>query len=158
MNALAGHSVSLEVASPRAIAAVRARVSANRVPAVFAEYLNQVYALGRSGAIQLDGQNIFVYRDANSATREVDVEFGVGVNAPFAAIGSVEYVELPVGEVATTTHWGDYSQLGAAHKAVIEWCRANNRALAGPKWEIYGHWTGDSSQRTDVYYLLKSGV
>jgi effector-binding domain-containing protein len=39
------------------------------------------------------------------------------------------------------------------------WCRDNGYTLAGPSWEIYGHWRDElhsdpSKIRTDVYYLL----
>jgi effector-binding domain-containing protein len=156
MTQLQGPSVSLKIASPRAIAAVRARIPIRRVPAMFAEYLNQVYAAARDGTIQLDGQNIFVYRDVIGAKDEADIEFGVGVNAPFSPTGAVRYSELPVGEVATATHWGDYARLGQAHHAVLAWCQAHDRKLVGPRWEVYGHWTDDPAQlRTDVYYLLQ---
>lgn len=153
MDTFADRPVTVHVAAPRAIAAVRALVPVDRVPVVFVKYLNQVYAAARDGAIQLDGQNVFVYRDGPAG--EIDVEFGVGVTAPFSAAGPVTYSELPVGEVAATTHWGDYVGLGDAHNAVIAWARANGRAFAGPRWEVYGHWTDDRSRlRTDVYYLL----
>jgi len=61
--------------------------------------------------------------------------------------------------VASTTHLGPYAGLGAAHDAIHQWCRANNHRLAGPSWEIYGHWDPEwdadpSRIRTDVYYLL----
>ena len=148
-------SVSLRQATPRAIAAVRVRLPIGRVPSTFAEYLDQVYAAGRGGAIQLDGQNIFVYRSGAGADTEVDVEFGVGVKSPFSPLGAVRYSELPVGDVATATHWGDYARLGEAHDAVIAWCRTHGRALTGTRWEVYGHWNDDPAQRrTDVYYLL----
>jgi len=154
MVAPATYSVSLQVATPRAIAAVRKRLPISRVPVVFAESLDQVYAVGRSGAIALDGQNIFVYRSVPGAADDVEVEFGVGVKAPFSSLGPVEYSALPTGDVATTTHRSDYSRLGEAHAAVIAWCRARNRALAGPRWEVYGHWHEGEEPRTDVYYLL----
>jgi effector-binding domain-containing protein len=126
-----------------------------RVPARFADYLNQVYAASREGTIKLDGQNIFVYRDVGGAEGESDVEFGVGVTAPFSSAGPVQYSQLPVGPVATTTHWGDYAGLGNAHAAVIARCGELHRRLAGPRWEIYGHWSEDPARvRTDVYYLL----
>jgi effector-binding domain-containing protein len=150
------HAVSLQVALPRAIAAVGVQLPIDRVSETFPKYLNQVYAAARDGVLQLDGQNIFVYRNAAGSANEVDIEFGVGVSAPFSPIGSVQYSHLPVGEVATTTHWGDYARLGEAHAAVLAWCRANERALAGPRWEIYGHWSDDvPARRTDVYYLLQ---
>jgi effector-binding domain-containing protein len=134
---------------------VHARLPARRIPAVFAMYLDQVYAAARDGLIHIDGQNIFVYRKPDQSD-DLDVDFGVGATRPFTAAGSVQYSELPVGEVATTTHWGDYSQLGAAHAAVIAWCRANRRELAGTSWEVYGHWSDDPARRrTDVFYLLR---
>jgi predicted small metal-binding protein len=63
--------------------------------------------------------------------------------------------------MAWATHFGHYSGLGAAHDPVRQWCRANNRQLAGPNWEIYGHWQSEwnanpSRIRTDVYDLLTS--
>ncbi len=62
---------------------------------------------------------------------------------------------LPSGLVATTTHRGAYSQLGLAHSAVVDWCRAHGRRLTGTRWEVYGHWTPEEAQQhTDVFYLL----
>jgi len=154
----ADHTVSLQMAAPRGIAAVRARIPAGNVSRIFAAYLDQVYRASRDGVVHVDGQNIFVYRNTPRGD-EMDVEFGVGVHAPFTSAGSVTYSELPSGEVATTTHWGDYSRLGDAHKAVKEWCRAHRRELAGPRWEVYGHWSEDPAQlRTDVFYLLQPAI
>jgi len=156
MTTPAESSVSLQQAPVRGIAAVRARLPISRVSASFTSYLNQVYAAARYGAIPLDGQNIFVYRGGASG-EDADVEFGVGVRSPFQSHGAVNYCELPTGEVAVATHWGDYAQLGVAHSAVLAWCRANGREPTGTRWEIYGHWTDDPTRRrTDVYYELRS--
>jgi effector-binding domain-containing protein len=150
------YTVSLHVAAPRTVAAVHARLPIAAVPSTFRRYLDQVYAAARTGAVRLDGQNIFVYRDAPDRPSEADIDFGVGVTAPFVAVGAVEPTSLPVGEVATTTHWGGYAALGAAHDAIIEWCRVHGRRRAGPRWEVYGHWTEDETRlRTDVFYLLE---
>jgi effector-binding domain-containing protein len=155
MPASNDYDVSQQIAAPRTIAAVRARVPASRVSSVFRQYLDQVYAAGKSGAVPLDGQNVFVYRDVAGAPNEVDVEFGVGVTSTFVNAGNVECIALPLGAVATTTHRGDYGALGAAHSAIVEWCRANGRHRAGPRWEVYGHWSADKVPRTDVFYLLE---
>ena len=85
-----------------------------------------------------------------------EIEFGVGAKTPFAPVGRVEYRQVPGGDVATTTHWGDYSLLGPAHQAVVDWCTAEGRTLAGVSWEVYGHWSDDpSKRRTDIYQLLR---
>jgi GyrI-like small molecule binding protein len=150
------YTVSRQISAPRTIAAVHARVPVGAVPTTFRRYLDQVYAAARAGAVHLDGQNVFLYRNAPDRPSELDVAFGVGVTAPFLAVGPVEPTILPVGEVATTTHWGSYARLGAAHDAVIEWCHVHGRRRAGPSWEVYGHWTDDESRlRTDVFHLLE---
>jgi len=97
------HPVRLESAMPRGIAAMLARLLIADVSARFREYLDPVYAAARSGAIVLDGQNVFLYR-GGSGDGVAEVAFGVGVAAPFAPVGSVQYVPLPVGPVAATTH------------------------------------------------------
>lgn len=150
------YRVSVQRATHRTIAAVHARVPISAVPSTFRRYLDQVYAAARAGLVALDGQNIFVYHDAPGQPAEADVAFGVGVTTPFVAVGNVRPTPLPVGEVATTTHLGNYSRLGTAHHAVIEWCHGHDRRLAGPRWEVYGHWTDDEARlRTDVFYLLE---
>ena len=150
-----GPDVTVQRSTRRGMAAVSARLPIGRVPATFRAYLDQVYAAARGGAIQVDGQNIFLYRSTGGQDGEVEAEFGVGIGAPFAPIGNVHYSQLPDGEVATATHWGDYARLGETHAAVIEWCRANGRERTGTRWEVYGHWVDDPARvRTDVFYLL----
>jgi effector-binding domain-containing protein len=141
--------------TPRRVAGVHAQVPRGRVAQEFARYLDEVYAAARSGAVSLDGQNIFIYRAATAD--ELTVDFCVGAAAPFTAIGPVLPLETPSGVAAMTTHHGDYGRLGDANSAILEWCRVNDRARAGPSWEVYGHWHADAAQlRTDVYYLLKA--
>jgi effector-binding domain-containing protein len=65
----------------------------------------------------------------------------------------------PAGLVASVTHLGPYAGLRAAHDALHDWCKTERRQLAGPSWEIYGHWQSEwdadpSRIRTDVFYLL----
>jgi effector-binding domain-containing protein len=92
----------------------------------------------------------------------INVEVGVELDAPFAGHGEVVGSSLPAGTVATTVHMGPYQQLGAAHQAIRDWCANHGYALAGPSWEIYGHWedawNNDPSRiRTDIFYLVKPG-
>ena len=138
------------------IAAVHARLPVPSVPHAFGRYLDQVYAAARAGAVHLDGQNVFVYRTVADHATEADIAFGVGATAPFGTVGNVQPTPLPVGEVATATHWGSYADLGAAHHAIIAWCKQHRRRLAGVRWEVYGHWTEDETKlRTDVFYLVE---
>jgi effector-binding domain-containing protein len=144
--------VALAVA-PRPVAGVRARVTRGQVAREFGRHLDQVYAAAGTGSVQLDGQNIFIYRDC--IDDQLTVDFCVGVTAPFTATGAVAPLSTPGGLAAMTIHRGDYRYLGAANAAIAAWCRAHHRALAGPSWEVYGHWHADPAQlRTEVYYLL----
>lgn len=151
--AVQSYSVGEARVDARSVAGVRAHVRRGQVSRLFGQYLDQVYAAAHAGAVKLDGQNIFIYRDA--AGDVLTVDFCVGVNAPFEAVGGVVPLTTPSGMAAMTTHVGDYGRLGDANAAILDWCRANNRALAGPSWEVYGHAHPDPARcRTDVYYLL----
>lgn len=101
------------------------------------------------------GRNIFVCRDAEDESGRLDVDFGVGITAPTAPVDDVRLVDLPVGEVATTTHVAAYSGLGAAHAAGLALCRAHSQTLTGPRWEVYGRWTEGELPRTAIDYLLR---
>ena len=100
------------------------------------------------------GRHVAIYWDGSTR-----LEVGVELHAPFSEHGEVVRSATPAGVVASTTHFGPYAGLGAAHNAIREWCAANQHRLAGPSWEIYGHWepewNSDPSRiRTDIYYLL----
>jgi effector-binding domain-containing protein len=85
-----------------------------------------------------------------------DVEVGVLVSGWFQSEGRVAASELPGGEVATAVHRGDYSQLHVTHDAVRNHALDRGRELAGPRWEIYGHWREDPSElETEVFWLLR---
>ena len=102
------------------------------------------------------GRHVAIYWDGS-----IRLEVGVELLGPFAEHGEVVLSATPAGAVASATHLGPYSGLGAAHEAVRQWCRVKNHSLAGPNWEIYGHWqpewnTDPSQIRTDVFYQLAS--
>jgi hypothetical protein len=104
------------------------------------------------------GRHVAIYWDD-----AIRLEVGVEILAPFAGHGDIVRSETPSGLAAWTARFGPYQQLGAAHDAVHRWCSTNNHRLAGPRWEIYGHWQRDwdddpSRIRTDVYYLLSNDV
>ena len=132
---------------------MRAQVPLGRVAEAFGRHLDLVYAAGRTGAVALDGQNIFIYRAAAGGALTVD--FCVGSTAPFAPVGAVQPLLTPSGVAAMTTHVGDYRRLGEANAAILDWCRVHGRTPAGPSWEVYGHWDPDPTKlRTEVYVLL----
>src|SRR5204863_8352998 len=88
-------------------------------PSLWVRLLDEVWEVVRSNDSIKPGRNVMLYKDALP-----NVEIGVEVEEPFAAIGRVEPSTLPAGRVATTVHHGDYGELGAAHEAVIGWCRS----------------------------------
>jgi len=150
----APYDVHEVIVTARPVAGVHAQIPRGRVAQEFGRHLDQVYAAARAGHVQLDGQNIFIYRSATDD--QLIVDFCVGVTAPFAAVGAVVPLETPHGVAAMTTHHGDYGRLGEANAAILDWCRAHERLRAGPSWEVYGHWHDDPAQlRTEVYWLLQ---
>lgn len=100
------------------------------------------------------GRHVAIYWDES-----IRLEVGVELQGSFSEDGEVVRSATPAGTVAWVTHLGPYGGLGAAHQAIHDWSKAGNHRLAGPRWEIYGHWqkewdTDPSQIRTDVFYLV----
>jgi len=112
--------------------------------------LDEVYACLRRHNSAKQGCNVMLYLDDVA-----HVEVGVELIAPCVLDDPVVRSALPAGDVAMTVHQGPYQDLGVAHDRVKRWCTDNGRALAGPRWEIYGDWRENPADlETEVYYLL----
>ena len=125
---------------PRPTAVVAQTTTWEEFPNLWGRLLSEVYAFVRSRTDLATGsggdlwQNVMLYKD-----KTPDVEIGVLVSGSFEPQGRVIPSELPVGEVATATHQGDYARLGVTHDAVRDYVTSSGGELAGPRWEIYGH-------------------
>jgi effector-binding domain-containing protein len=136
------------------LAVVRRQARPSELARLVPECCGLVWNVVRGQQVRA-GRHVAIYWDDS-----IRLEVGVELEGPFAGEGDVVPSAIPAGPVAWTTHLGPYGGLGAAHDAVREWCKAGHHQLAGPCWEIYGHWhqewNADPSQiRTDVYYLLR---
>lgn len=95
-------------------------------------------------------RNVMLYRDDLPT-----VEVGVERLEPFPLLGRVVASSLPAGRVAMTVHRGPYAGLASAHRAVADWCVAQELPPAGPRWELYGHHQEDSAEpETEICHLL----
>jgi effector-binding domain-containing protein len=135
------------------LAVIRREVQPSELPRVIPEYCGLVWNVVRAQQTRA-GRHVAIRWDDR-----IRLEVGVEIMSPFAEQDGVVRSATPAGAVASTTHFGPYGGLGAARRAIVDWCAASNRRLAGPNWEIYGHWLrewdADPSQiRTDVFYLL----
>jgi effector-binding domain-containing protein len=146
------YQVEVRRVEAQTTAVVRRRASQGELSRVVPQGCGEVWAFVRAG-LPNPGRHLALYLDG-----EINLEVGVEVAQPFAGDGQVVCSSTPAGLVATAAHLGPYDRLGDAHRAVTRWCAAHGHALAGPSWEVYGHWTDDPTQlRTDIFYLLREG-
>jgi effector-binding domain-containing protein len=151
--AMTSHVVQLQPLASIPLAVIRRQVAASDLSRVVPECCGLVWKV-LSAQRTPAGRHVAIYWDGS-----IRLEVGAELLGPFTEHGDVVRSATPAGMVASSTHFGPYGGLGAAHDAIHRWCRENNQRLAGPKWEIYGHWQTEwnvdpSSIRTDVYYLL----
>jgi hypothetical protein len=151
------YDIRLETRESRPLAVVRRRALPGELSKVVPEACGTVWGVIRGQLVAGAGRHIAVYLDG-----QINLEVGVELSAPFGGYGEVVGSATPAGLVASTTHYGPYGQLGAAHEAIRLWCQNHGYMPAGPNWEIYGHWRDewnrDPSQIcTEVCYLLAAG-
>lgn len=148
------YDVRLEQLSSRPLAVVRRRGHPQELSRIVPEACGAVWSVVRSQQVSGAGRHVAVYLDC-----QINLEVGVELDTPFAGYGEVVGSSTPAGSVATTTHFGPYGLLHQAHEAILQWCKNNGHKLAGPSWEVYGHWKDEwnsdpSKISTDIYYLL----
>jgi effector-binding domain-containing protein len=150
-------SLRIETVEQRPTAIVAQTTTWKEYPALWRQLLDEVYTFVRERdelATGIGGerwQNVMLYKDDRP-----DVEVGVLASGRFEPSGRVVPSALPAGEVATAIHRGDYAELGVTHDAVREFASARGRELAGPRWEIYGHWREDPTElETEIFWLLR---
>jgi effector-binding domain-containing protein len=136
---------------PQLIAIVRFRSAPENLSSTVPAACGEVWEYFRRAGLPKPGRHVAVYLDG-----AISVEAGAEVAGPFPENGRVVRSQTPGGLAATVTLFGDYSQLGRAHDAIRSYCASRGQKVAGPNWEVYGHWTDDPSQlRTDIFYLLE---
>lgn len=150
------YDIRLEQLTSLPLAVVRRRASLPELSKVIPDACGLVWKVVRTQKVPGAGRHVALYWDD-----EFNLEVGVELEAPFAGHGEVVGSATPAGTVATAVHFGPYNQLPVAHQAIRRWCADHGYALAGPNWEIYGHWIHEwcddpSKIRTDVFYLLKA--
>jgi effector-binding domain-containing protein len=144
------NQVRQETVEPRPTAVVRRLASQDQLSKVIPEGCGEVWTFLRGSTEADTGLNMALYLDG-----AIHLECGVLVAQPFTDSGSVACSSTPGGRVATATHIGPYHLMGETHQAILDWCVAQGQTLAGPSWEIYGHWEDDPAKlRTDIYYLV----
>jgi effector-binding domain-containing protein len=115
-------------------------------PALWPELLGEV----RATLTHQQGLNVMLYLDDVP-----NVEIGVLADESFVPRGRVAASCLPAGAAAMAIHRGPFGEVGAAHRAVLDWSASHGVALTGVRWEIYGHHHDDPAQCvTEVHYLL----
>src|SRR5262245_50117698 len=119
--------VRLEQLSSRPLAVVRRRAASQELSRVVPDACGTVWKVIRSQKVSGAGRHVAVYLDC-----QINLEVGVELDGPFTGHGEVVASATPAGLVATTTHFGPYQLLGAAHKAILRWCEDNGHGLAGP--------------------------
>lgn len=147
--------VRIEQVPSRPLAVVRRLASGPQLSKVVPEACGTVWTALREQKVAGAGRHVALYLDD-----KINLEVGVELETPFAGHGDVVGSATPAGTVATAAHFGPYGGLHATHQAIHRYCKDHGHALAGPSWEIYGHWKDEwnsdpSGIRTDIYYLLQ---
>lgn len=135
------------------LAIIRRQVRRAELSSAVREGCGFVWTFARERSLPA-GRHVAIYRDAS-----IRLEVGVEMPVPFTEENGVVRSATPAGLTACVTLLGPYDQLGAAHRAIHAWCAAHGHRLAGPNWEIYGHWqpewnTDPSLVRTDIFYQV----
>jgi effector-binding domain-containing protein len=138
------------------LAAVKFRAAVAEMPQQMGAAFGAVMPYLTRNGIQPEGPAAALYT-MTSREEVFDVAAGFLVAAPIEGDGHVVAVELPAGEVATTTHVGPYESLPRAYAEIQGWLAQHDRRPADTMWEEYvtGPETPPAETRTIIYWPMK---
>lgn len=149
------YEIRAEPGERRYMAAVEFTCGAEDMPVRLQQAFADVERYAGSTGVVLAGPAVARY------TPPQDGVFGVAagfyVPEPVPGDGHVVCIELPQGDVARTTHTGQYEALPQAYNAIFEWMDANGREPDSIMWEEY-HSSPDtpiSEARTEIFWPMK---
>jgi effector-binding domain-containing protein len=146
------HAVRIVTPDPLPLAVVHRTLHPDALQAVWPPALDEVWAFVRTHGLKA-GRNVFVYRPAQD--QQITLEAGVELSSPLPANDHVFSSQTPTGRAVTAEHRGSYDGIPLAHTAIRRHCAAAGLQLAGPSWEVYGHYPSDQTPPlTEVFYLL----
>ena len=152
-----GYDIQIHDVASAPIAVIAGRATGRDLPQKIFSLLGTVRESLNNRHVGDVGLNVVLYNREPETDEGFSIEVGVQIATPLEADGHVVCSSTPVGPVATVVHMGPYEQVPQAHKALLRWCRENGHSMAGPNWEVYGHWSEQPDQRrTDVFYLLQN--
>ena len=131
---MSSHAVRIEHLNSIPLAVLRRQAHASELARLVPECCGIVWKAVRAQQAPA-GRHVAIYWDGS-----IRLDVGVELQGRFSEKGDVVRSATPAGMTASVTHFGPYNRLGDAHAAIREWCAAHNNRLAGPNWEIYGHW------------------
>ena len=148
----AQHTVRVITPEPLQLAVVRRTLRAEDLQAVWPAALDEVWTFIRAHALKA-GRNVLVYRPGTDS--QFTLEAGVELFSPLPPNDHVFISHTPPGRALTAAHHGSYDGIPLAHAAIRRHCETTGLRLAGPNWEVYGHYPADQTPPlTEVFYLL----
>src|SRR5262245_34179651 len=139
--------------SPVLLAVTEAELDRSEISSRIRGMFDIVYSWLKSSHVRQVGHNYAVYY--KGADRDLRVQVGFPVSAPFADTESVKCVELRAGRAAHATHVGAYGELHVTYQRLTVWCLHASLQVGGQSWEVYGDWHDDPSKlETDIYFRL----
>jgi effector-binding domain-containing protein len=145
------YEVQVTDVAPRRLAAVRSRTSLPELGKAIRAGLDQVWPHINDRS----GLNVVVYHpsEPTGLGNEFDIETGVEVPEGFVPKPPVYLTRTPSGRAVTTAHFGSYTEMAGAYRAIEDYVRREGLRLTGPSWEVYGHWNDDPAKvRTDIFF------
>jgi effector-binding domain-containing protein len=138
------YEIEVRELSPQPMVGIRRTCAVKDIQKTLGEVLQGTFGYVMGKGAQPVGPPFTIYHRIDGET--VELEGGCPTATALPGEGDVVAGELPGGEVAFTWHVGPYDTIENAHNDLLAWLAANDKAQAGPMWEVY--WT-DPGQEPD---------
>ena len=132
------YDVLIKTVPAMLVAAQRVTIPTNaQVPEYLGPAYSEVYDYLRNQGVKDNGLCLTLWHSPADVYENEDAEAMVPIDRPLPGTDRVKVYELPLTQVASVVHQGNFEDFTQGHAVLLEWIDANGYKIVGPYREIY---------------------
>jgi DNA-binding transcriptional MerR regulator/effector-binding domain-containing protein len=149
-NKMSNYDVVIKTVPAMLVASRRVTIPTNdQVPNYLGPAYMETYDYVQKQGARDVGPCFALWHSPADVYENEDAEAIVPIDRPLAGTDRVKVYELPLTQVASVVHQGNFEDFTQGHAALLEWIDANGYKIVGPYREIYiQHDKGNLSDST----------
>jgi effector-binding domain-containing protein len=117
------------------LATCKATTNTTDIASVISQSYQTIGEFLMKNKLEQSGSVLAIYH--SFSPEKIEMECAIPINKKATATKQINIFEKPSGTAALVKYYGPYEKTEAAHNAINDWIKTNNKTIVGSPWETY---------------------